>query len=324
MHLTALQRQLCNLLQDGLPICARPFAQIARDLGSNEKEILQQLHRLKKSGIIRRIGAVINYHALGKTGTLVTAAIPEQMLEEVIETVNALDAVSHNYLRKHHYNLWFTLQADSYEKIRVELAKLSARFNIEFHSLPVVRTFKLNVRFDAQNREQILTRDVAEAPKTQAVELTDIQSHMLSKLQKPLDLAAEPFARFCEQGLETEEVLRIIKELSDKGVLRRIAAIVDHRKLGFVANILFAAKVAEDRIAQAGRKLSNFSIVSHCYQRKTVEKWPYNLYAMMHGKSFRQIQHVIDKFAETEMVESFELLPTESELKKQPVKHNFG
>lgn len=323
MHLTALQRQLCNLLQNGLPICARPFAEIARELGGNEKEVLQQLRQLKKSGIIRRIGAVINYHALGKTGTLVTAAIPEQMLGEVIETVNSLEAVSHNYLRKHHYNLWFTLQADSREKIRVELAKLSARFNIEFHSLPVVRIFKLDVRFDAQGSEQILSCDAAEAPKTEAVELTGIQSQMLSKLQEPVVLAAEPFARFCEQGLEIEEVLRIIKELSDNGVVRRIAAIVDHRKLGFAANILFAAKVAEDRIAQAGRTLSDFGPVSHCYQRRTVEKWPYNLYAMMHARSLGQIQRVIDKFIETEQVESFELLPTEAELKKQPVKHRF-
>ncbi len=323
MHLTALQRQLCNLLQDGLPICARPFAEIARDIGSSEKEIVQQLRRLKESGIIRRIGVIINYQSLGKTGTLVAAAVPEQILGEVIETVNCLDGVSHNYLRRHHYNLWFTLQADSVEEIQAELAKLSARFHIEFHSLPVVRIFKLNARFDAQGREQILGSDAAETPKTEAVELTGIQSQILTKLQEPADLSAEPFARLCEQGLEIEEVLRTIKELSDKGVIRRIAAIVDHRKLGFVANILFAAKVTEDRIDQAGRKLSNFSLVSHCYQRRTLEQWPYNLYAMMHGKSIGQIQHVIDKFIEAEKVESFELLPTRAELKKQPVKHRF-
>jgi len=323
VHLTALQRQLCNLLQDGLPICARPFAEIAMDLGSSEKEVVQQLRQLKESGIIRRIGVIINYQSLGKTGTLVAAAVPEQILEEVIETVNCLESVSHNYLRQHHYNLWFTLQADSVEEIQAELAKLSARFHIEFHSLPVVRIFKLDVRFDAQGGEQILASDAAEAPKTEAVELTGIQSQILTKLQEPVDLSAEPFARLCEQGLEIEEVLRTIKELSDKGVIRRIAAIVDHRKLGFAANILFAAKVTEDRINQAGRKLSNFSLVSHCYQRMTLEQWPYNLYAMMHGKSIGQIQHVIDKFTEAEKVESFELLATRAELKKQPVKHRF-
>jgi DNA-binding Lrp family transcriptional regulator len=63
--------------------------------------------------------------------------------------------------------------------------------------------------------------------------------------------------------------------------------------------------------------------VSHCYERKTVEDWPYNLFAMMHGKSMGEIQHVINKFTESEKIDSFELLPTAAELKKQPVKHRF-
>lgn len=64
-------------------------------------------------------------------------------------------------------------------------------------------------------------------------------------------------------------------------------------------------------------------VVSHCCQRKTFENWPYNLFAMMHGKSMADIDRVISKFVETEAVNSFQLLPTAAELKKEPVKYHF-
>jgi DNA-binding Lrp family transcriptional regulator len=117
--------------------------------------------------------------------------------------------------------------------------------------------------------------------------------------------------------------LRIIQGLIDKGVVRRIAAIVDHRKLGFVVNVLFCSQVPEGRIIEAGEALARFGMVSHCYERKAVENWPYNLYAMMHGKSMGEIQHLINKFTEAERIDSFELLPTAAELKKEQVKYKF-
>jgi len=108
---------LCNLLQDGLPICKRPFADIAVKIGCDQQKIIELLKGLEEARIIRRIGALINYRALGKTGTLVAAHIPKKNLAEAAEAINALEGVSHNYLRQHHYNLWFTLQADSPEQI---------------------------------------------------------------------------------------------------------------------------------------------------------------------------------------------------------------
>lgn len=321
MHLTKLQKKLCNALQDGLPICARPFAEIAKVLNSNEEEALRQVGELKKAGVILRISALINYRALGKTSTLVTAHIPEENPQEVIEAVNSLKGVSHNYLRRHFHNLWFTLQAQSAEQIDVTLSELSERFNINFHSLCVERVFKLDVRFDAEGRG--LLQDVAKIPKSETVETSKTQEMILSRLQNDLELTAEPFAFLCSEGLEQEEVLQITQGLIDKGLIRRIAAVVDHRKLGFAANVLFAGEVSRERIAEAGEKLARFGAVSHCYQRKTFEGWPYNLFAMMHAKGFGEIQRVVDKFTGAQNIDSFVLLPTVTELKKQPVRDQF-
>jgi len=328
--LTKFQKQLCNLLQEGLPICWRPFAEIAKVIDSDETQVLQQTSRLKDLGIVRRISALLNYRALGMTGTLVAAHVPAENLQEVAEAVNSLENVSHNYRRDHYYNLWFTLQAETPAQIEVTLTNLSGRFDVDFHSLPVKRAFKLDVRFDAlHDRSQ---KSGVRGQKNLSLRgdlssvfclLSSVQKLILSRLQDDLQLTAEPFDLLCSQSLQREDVLRIIKELIDRGIVRRIAAVVDHRKLGFVANVLFAGEVPQDRIVQAGQRLSRFGMVSHCYEREAFEDWPYNLFAMMHGRSMGQIQHVVNKFVEAERIDSFQLLPTVTELKKQPVKYKF-
>jgi len=319
--LTKFQKQLCNALQKGLPTCWRPFAEIAKTLHSDETEILKQTKQLKDVGLIRRISALINYRALGLTSTLVAAHVPEQNLPEAVEAVNSLDNVSHNYRRHHYYNLWFTLQAQTSEQIRAILLNLGGRFGIDFHSLPVKRVFKLDVRFDAESEGQALLQQIQETPKTEPVKLNENDKLVLLKLQDNLELAEEPFAFLCGEGLTKENVLKTIADLIDKGVIRRIAVVVDHRKLGFTANVLFAGEVPNERIVSAGKRLARFAIVSHCYERETFEGWPYNLFAMMHGSSMGQIQRVIDKFIEVEKIKSFQLLPTAAEFKKQPVKY---
>jgi len=326
LRLTKLQKQLCNLLQEGLPISWRPFADLAETLNSDETEILQQTKRLKELGVIRRFCALLNHRALGVASTLVAAHVPQENLRQVVGAVNRLENVSHNYQRNHHYNLWFTLQAETAAQIELALTNLSARFGIDFHSLPVRRAFKLDVRFDAESEaaaQSEILQDVEKIPKGEPAKLDESEKRVLSQLQKDLDLTANPFDFLCSGGLEKEDALRIIKDLIEKGVIQRIAAVVDHCKLGFVANVLFAAEVGQDRVVQAGKRLARFAIVTHCYERQTFENWPYNLFAMMHGRSIRQIQHVINKFAEAEKIDSFQLLPTVSELKKQPVRYKF-
>ncbi|MBA7474686.1 hypothetical protein ES707_10040 [subsurface metagenome] len=322
LRLTKLQKQLCSILQDGLPICQRPFDDIARFMGITEQTVLQQTTKLKEAGVIRRLNALINYRTLGLSSTLVAAHIPQESLPEVTAAVNSLENVSHNYLRTHHYNLWFTLQTGSPEEANIALANLSARFGLDFHSLPVEHIFKLDVRFDPDNLNELLD-STPQPPTREIVRLSDSEKLLLAKLQNDLQVIPKPFDFLCGKDLAIEDILRILTELTDKGVIRRIAAVVDHHKLGFVANVLFVAKVSPDRIVEAGNALARFGIVSHCYRRHSFENWPYNLFAMMHSRSMGEIQHIIDKFTRAQEIDSFELLPTAAELKKQPIKYRF-
>ena len=325
--LTKFQKRLCNALQDGLAICSRPFAEIAKRLDSDEETVLRQTSELKDAGVIRRVRAMTDYRALGRTSTLVAAHVPQADLPQVTGAVNSLEGVSHNYLREHHYNLWFTLQGPTDADIARTLSSLSERLGVDFRSLPVTRSFKLDVRFDATEAEprEGLDYPVPRGRKHGPVpaQLEAGEKLILSGLQDELAVVSEPFAFLCGGELGRDDVLRIIRGLADKGIIRRIAAVLNHRKLGFLANVMFVSQVAPERIARAGERLARFGTVSHCYERRTFEGWPYNLFAMMHGRSMEQIRHTIDKFVEAEKIDSFELLSTAAELKKRPVRHRF-
>ena len=256
--------------------------------------------------------------------TLVAAHVPQQALSDVAEAVNQLAGVSHSYLRRHHFNLWFTLQARTPQHIDAMIADLHTSFSIDFHSLPVVNVFKLDVRFDAVNPGQVRLEDVLAIPQKAPVELTKAHKQLLSQLQGDMEVTSRPFHRLAGDRRDIQETLALLRELGDLGVVRRIAAVVDHRKLGFAANVLFVAQVSPEHVIEAGRRLAQFSTVSHCYERRTFEHWPYNLYAMLHGQAMTQIQQTVDLFIKPGDVSACEWLPTQAELKKQPIPLSFG
>lgn len=121
---------------------------MAEELDSSEDAILEIICKLKADGVIRRFGAVINYDVLGSTASLITAHVSDIDIDSVAKAVNSLSGVSHNYLRDHYYNMWFTLRDSSKEKIEQKLCELSERFATAFCSMPAVNVFKLNACFD--------------------------------------------------------------------------------------------------------------------------------------------------------------------------------
>ena len=321
--LTDFQKRLCNRLQEGLPLSAQPFAEIAKALDSTESEVLQQTRELKDCGIIRRLSAFLNHRALGMASTLVTAHVPPDRIDRAAAAVNALAGVSHNYLREHHYNLWFTLQGESPERIEAMLAELRRQLDIEFHSLPVTQVFKLDVRFDLESDDDALLHDDYEIPGTEPVPLRPEHKQVLSGLQQGIDVVSRPFDGLGDAGAAHASPVSLLVELNALGVLRRIAAVVNHHKLGYTTNVLFAVEAPPASVVEAGRSLARFRAVSHCYERKTFEGWPYNLFAMLHARSPAQIERTVREFAAAADVRSYCLLPTVAELKKQPVRHKF-
>jgi len=309
-QLTDFQKRLCNELQNCIPVNKRPFQKIADKLQTSEKQILLQIKQLKKKAIIRRFGAIINYRALGQESTLAAAHIEKRKLPAVVKAVNALDGVSHNYLREHYYNLWFTLRADSQSQISTTLDKLQKRFRTDFHSLPVVTQFKLDVRFDAESEGRKLLRGPLRKIPARRVRLSDVETRILLGLQQNFKVSSQPFDYLCMGQLTIEKVLSTIKGLLKRKVLRRIAAVIDYRKIGFKANALFACRVSKSRINKVGGALARLAIVSHCYSRRGFAGFDYNLFAMCHADSMDRIDKIVGDFMKKNNVESYEVLTT--------------
>jgi DNA-binding Lrp family transcriptional regulator len=321
--LTEFQKRLCNALQRGLPVDPQPFARLAESLGGTESQVLQESRSLKDAGIIRRFAVVLNHRALGRASTLVTAHVPETKLSDVTRAVNDLAGVSHNYLRDHHYNLWFTLQTESPAQVSRILTDLGTAHGVVFHSLPVTQVFKLDVRFDLECDDDVLTHEEYDVPGSEPVALTAEHKQVIEQLQGKLEITSRPFDLLQTADRNETEVVSLLGELHALGVIRRIAAVMDQRKLGYAVNVMFAAEVSPEHVAEAGRRLARFRTVSHCYERETFPGWPYNLFAMMHARTDAQIQRVVGMFVAEPGVRAHTLLPTQAELKKQPVRQHF-
>jgi len=151
-------RLVLSRLQDGLPLEPEPYATLARDIGLSEEELLSRVGELKKRGVIRRIGPVIEPGAFSRATTLAAMAVPEGQIEKVAALVSALDGVSHNYLRQAgerpvSYNLWFTLSAPSQDALDGILADVREQTGLDVMSLPAKRAFKTHVRFDVNDSQ---------------------------------------------------------------------------------------------------------------------------------------------------------------------------
>lgn len=146
--LSDLERAILNEVQTNLPIAKEPFKELGKKFGISEEEVLTMLRRFKEAGYIRRMGAIFDSRKLGYVSTLCAAKVTEEQMDQVAAYINGLIEVTHNYVREHEYNMWFTVIAHSRERLNEIIKDLENRFGLEVLNLPAVRFFKINVNFD--------------------------------------------------------------------------------------------------------------------------------------------------------------------------------
>jgi DNA-binding Lrp family transcriptional regulator len=143
-----LDRAILNEIQSHFPIVSRPYAEVGQRVGASEAEVLARVQALTEAGIIRRLGANFTSRKLGYTSTLCAAQVPEAKLDHFVTVVNRYPGITHNYLRRHHYNVWFTLIAESEERLTEILEEISRATGVpEILSLPAQEIFKIRVDF---------------------------------------------------------------------------------------------------------------------------------------------------------------------------------
>lgn len=137
--------------------------------------------------------------------------------------------------------------------------------------------------------------DTLQAPEA----LDDIDRRIVVATQAGLPLVARPYdAVAAELGLTAEEVMARMQRMLARGIIRRIGAVPNHYRLGFKANGMSVWNVPDQRVAALGARIGALDFVSHCYERpRHLPLWPYNLFAMVHGRSRDEVQGKVEQIA---------------------------
>lgn len=148
--LDSVDRHILNIIQSSFPLESRPYAVIGRAVGVSEEEAFARVQKMKERKTIRRIGANFNSAMLGFRSTLCAAKVPVEKLAAFVAEINAHPGVTHNYLRSHAYNVWFTLIGPSWTEICNDLETITLKTGYEILNLPATRLYKVKVNFQFQ------------------------------------------------------------------------------------------------------------------------------------------------------------------------------
>ena len=297
-------KRLMNLLQSSFPLEPQPFELIASEAGLDPGEVKTRTQRLLDERIIREITPIFDTRALGYSSMLVAAKVDSENPHRPAEIINSHPGVSHNYLRTHEFNLWFTIATPPDSKLGLDgtldlLQELTGAESIR--QLPTLQLFKINMNLEMEGGTEDLAKAVEAAPprelERQSYDDTDIA--VIRALQGPMEVKDRPYdAAAGEAGMSTEVFLDHLAGMIERKLLRRVAAILYHRRAGFSANGMGVWRVPEDKVLEVGARMAAVRGVSHCYQRPTYADWPYSVFTMAHGRSKEECDAILDRIAD--------------------------
>ena len=318
-------------MQGSFPIAARPYEAIALEAGISEDEVLASVERLLKDRIIRQVTPIYDTRALGYGSMLVAAKVDPEHPWRAAKIVNSHPGVSHNYLRNHEFNMWFTLAVEEDSQLGLQgtldvLQDLTGAESIR--QLPTLKLFKIRMDLEMQGDTEALSTPQAEAVKpaeTEAVEYDEFDVAVIRALQGDMPVVGEPYAPAAEQlGIPQADLLAHLDGMQERGLLRRVAAILFHRRAGFSANGMGVWKVPDDQVLEIGGRMASFRGISHCYQRPTYPDWPYALFTMAHGRSKEECDAILEAIAVDTGVHERSVLYSSTEFKKIRIQYFTG
>ncbi|MDX6698976.1 MAG: siroheme decarboxylase [Solirubrobacteraceae bacterium] len=317
-----VDRRLLNLMQGSFRLIPRPYAEVAREAGLTEDETLARVQRLVDERIIREITPIYDTRALGYQSMLVAAKIDPEYPHRAADVVNAHPGVSHNYLRDHDFNLWFTIatEPDSPLGLQGTLDVLQRETGAEsIRQLPTLKLFKIRMDLEMEGGTDALSAPVEAAPpaETERQPYDDRDVAVIRATQGPRPVVSEPYAQPADElGMAVPELLEHMEGMIERRLLRRVAAILFHRRAGFSANGMGVWKVPEERIMELAPRMAAVRGISHCYQRPTYEDWPYSVFTMAHGRSKEECDAILDGIAEMTGIDERSTLYSSTEYKK--------
>jgi DNA-binding Lrp family transcriptional regulator len=320
--LTDADKRLLNLMQGSFPLEPRPFLRVAEELGVPEQVVLRRVQELIDDRIIRQVTPIFDTRALGYQSMLVAAKVDAENPHRPAQVVNAHPGVSHNYLRNHEFNLWFTIATEPDSKLGLEgtLDALAAEAGAEsVRMLPTLKLFKIRMDLEmvGDTKDLSATTVATEPAEIEAQPYDDFDIAVIQALQGDMPVVSEPYAPAAKQlGVPQGTLLEHLAGMQERRLLRRVAAILFHRRAGFSANGMGVWKVPDDRIMEVGKRMASFRGISHCYQRPTYEDWPFSVFTMAHGRSKEECDAILDSIAADTGIDDRATLYSSTEFKK--------
>jgi siroheme decarboxylase len=317
-----LDKRLLNLMQGSFPIAPRPYAHVAEQAGVTEEQVMARVSELLRERIIRQVTPIFDTRALGYSSMLVAARVDPDNPWRAANIINAHPGVSHNYLRNHEFNIWFTIATEPDSPLGLEgtlkvLERLTGAESVR--QLPTLRLFKIRMDLEMEKGTEALAA-VAEAVdhmEPEAIELSELDLAVIRATQGPMQAVPEPFAPAADElGVSQQALFEHLESMRERRALRRVAAILFHRRAGFSANGMGVWRVPEERILELGPRMASFRGISHCYQRPTYADWPYSVFTMAHGRSKDECDAILDSIAEDTGIEDRRTLYSSTEFKK--------
>ncbi|MFC1693479.1 hypothetical protein ACFL1R_08245 [Candidatus Latescibacterota bacterium] len=301
-------------LQSDFPVISRPFQALAEKTGLTERKVINCLQSSIENHTVRTFGPVFDPKKLGYSSTLVAAEVEKERIVELAAVLLEKREITHNYLRDNEVNLWFTITALSEDIIKDNFFQVRNFPGVkQVFNLPVLNVYKISAVFGVEHKAGSYGTDPVKP-------LSDMEKKIVKALQMEFPLDEKPFSIIAETANTTESALiNTVNKWLSEGIIRRFGVRLNHRKVGYTVNTLAAWQ--GEHIDTWGKKFAEISAVSHCYRRKSHNDWPYELYTMVHAKTEKEMNNIINSMRDTAQGASMIALKTLNELKKTSMKY---
>jgi DNA-binding Lrp family transcriptional regulator len=317
-----LDKRLLNLMQGKFPIAARPYQHVGSQAGMTEDEVMARVQRLLDERIIRQVTPIFDTRALGYSSMLVAAKVDPENPWRAATVINAHPGVSHNYLRNHEFNIWFTIATEPDSPLGLEgtlerLAQLAGAESVR--QLPTLKLFKIRMDLEMEAGTEALAKaaQAAEPAETEPQPYDEFDRAVIRATQGDMPVIPEPYGPAAAKlEIPQPQLLEHLQGMQERRLLRRVAAILFHRRAGFSANGMGVWKVPEEQVLPMGIRMASFRGISHCYQRPTYPDWPYSVFTMAHGRSKEECDAILDSIAADTGIQERSTLYSSTEFKK--------
>ena len=252
--------------------------------------------------------------------------VDEESNETIIRGMGELhlEVYVERILREYKAKVAVGPEMDGFEAYRVIQERYSVEGIKEVRMLPTIKLFKIGVKLDMveDKKHDVAPTEEKKIIKNIKFQPTEQDKDFIRELQKDMEIIDEPFVKAANNlGITEKELFEKMKYYEEIGVMRRFAAILRHRQVGFTANGMIVWKVPEDRISEVGETLGSFPQISHCYERPTYADWPYNVFSMIHCKTHEEANDMAKKIQDQIHVNDYRILFSSREFKKTRVEY---